>query len=239
MHKQYLNLSDNFWLSEYLKFLSSKAEIMIFDEKNLSKIDIQSHILMNGNFEFSYRDDDINNHITLLGQFYAYLNKVNSKYQDLIKDFIYTDLRTPKKSQNLTVIETIPTWIFLGGKEERAELELLLKNFYLNNLDDNDLNSLDSQEHFFINPYRLLKYKETFNELPDVEEVFNKRSKNLALSIGHKIPYFKKDYATAKDLNSFIFWNIQVGMFFDISGSITSTEEGIIQKISFNRLTIF
>jgi hypothetical protein len=239
MHKKYLNLCDNFWLSEYVKFLSAHSEILIFDEKNLDKIDIESHILMWGKHEFSYLDNDINNHINLFGQFYMHLNRINTKYQELIKEFIYTDLKTPKKNQKLEMIATEPSWIFLGGKEEREELENRLKQYYSQNLDNNAINELDSKEQFFINPERLLKYKETFQDIPTSDDIMDKRSKNLYLSLSQKIPYFKKDYSLIKNFNSFAFWNIQVGMFFDISGSITNTENGIIQKISFNRLTIF
>jgi hypothetical protein len=239
MHKKYLNLCDNFWLSEYIKFLSPRAEILIFDEKNLNKIDIQSHLKMWNNHEFCYLDEDINNHISLLSQFYTHINKINSKYQDLIKQFIYTDLKTPKKSQNLDIINTSPSWIFLGGKEERQMFESKLRDFYLSNLDNDLLSDLDKKEQFFINPNKLLKYKRDFEEMPSTDDVFDKRSKNLALSLGHKIPYFKRDYNIVKDFNSFVFWNIQIGMFFEISGSITNTNEGMLQKITFNRLTIF
>jgi hypothetical protein len=239
MHKKYLNLSDNFWLSEYIKFLSPRSEILVFDEKNLEKIDIESHLRMWGEHEFTYRDDDLNNHMTLVGQFYTHLNKINNKYQDLIKDFLYTDMKTPKKNQNLGSVLTQPSWIFLGGKEERQVFEQVLNDYYSTNLDNPLLNELDKKEQFYLNPVKLLKYQELLNDIPELESVHSKRSKTMYLSLGQKIPYFRKDYSIVKDFNSFIFWTVQVGMFFEVSGSITNSEEGIIQKIKFSRLTIF
>ncbi len=239
MHKKYLNLSDNFWLSEYIKFLSPRSEILIFDEKNLDKIDIESHLKMWADHEFIYRDDDLNNHMTLVSQFYTHLNKINNKYQDLIKDFLYTDMKTPKKSQTLENVATKPSWIFLGGKEERLVFENMLNQYYSENLDNPLLNELDKREQFFLNPVKILKYNELLNEIPNLENIHSKRSKTIYLSLSQKIPYFRKKYSIVKDFNSFIFWRIQVGMFFEINGSITNTQDRIVQKISFTRLTIF
>ncbi|MGL4758639.1 MAG: hypothetical protein ACRCXZ_04850 [Patescibacteria group bacterium] len=239
MHKKYLNLCDNFWLSEYVKFLSGKAEILIFDQKNLNKIEIESFLKMWGEHEFIFVDNDLNNHVNLVGQFYIHLNKINNKYQDLIKDFIYTDLKTPKKNQKLSTISTFPTWIFLGGKDERADFENILRDYYLQNLDQDSISELDKKEQFFLNPLKLLKHSDRLPNFPKIDEFFSKRSKTIALSLSQKIPYFKKDFSIVQDLNSFIFWNIQVGMFFEISGSIKNTEDGFMQKITFKRLTIF
>lgn len=239
MHKKYLNLSDNFWLSEYLKFLTPRSEILIFDEKNLNKIDIESHTKMWGDYEFTLLDSDLETHINLANQFYIHLNKTNNKYQGLIKEFIYTDLNTAKKQQTLDIVKTDPSWVFLGGKNERQNLEDSLKEYYYTNLDNSTLNELDSKEQFLLHPQRLLKYKEDFTELPMAEQMFEKKSKNLGLSLGQKLSYFRKNYSLVDNFESFMFWNIQVGMFFDITGSIRNTDQGIVHTIKFNRLTIF
>ena len=239
MHKKYLNLSDNFWLSEYVKFLSNRTEILIFDEKNLNKIDIQSHLKMWGDYEFIFTDPDLNNHFNLISQFYTQLNKINSKYQDLIKEFIYTDLKTPKKSQKLDMINTLPNWIFLGGKDERQDFENSLREYYSNNLDNDVLNDLDKKEQFFINPIKLLKHSHYLPDFPKIDDYYSKRSKTMSLSLSQKIPYFRKELGVVEDFSSFAFWNIQVGMFFEICGSIKNTDEGIVQRVTFKRLTIF
>ena len=123
MHKKYLNLSDNFWLSEYLKFLVKKSEILIFDPKNLQKIEVESYILMQDDYQYCYRTNNIDNHLALIREFYQNLVEINNNCQEFLIDFIYTDLNLPKKSQNISRIDVTASKSFLGGRSERIELE--------------------------------------------------------------------------------------------------------------------
>lgn len=239
MHKKYLNLSDNFWLSEYLKFLVKNSEILIFDPKNLQKIEVESYILMYDNYQYCYTNNNIDSHLTLIKQFYQDIVRTTEKCQDILIDFIYTDLNLPKKSQNITKLAVAGSKVFLGGKSERIELEKKLKEYYVDNLDQEIIRYNDSKEQFFLNPYKLIKFNNDLANLPIPYKFFTEKSKSLGINIDSSLPKFTNNYNLIKNFESFFCWQIELGMFFAIKGSIVNTDSGLMQIITFNRLMVF
>lgn len=237
MKHKYLNLSEEFWVTKYLQYIVPKSEVCLGDYSNSSKIVVDSFSHLKYPYQYTFKSENLKDHINLLRNLNKHLNYITIKNQQVIKDLIYEDLKTPSSRKKLDNLDTPLTIYITGGVEQRQSLQNELISYYSQNLDNEIIQKLDTTEQFFLNPYKLLNYSHV---LPDFPNFFDNQSYiNLAMNIKKELPLFKESSTIIDNDISFLFWNIQVGNFFEILGNVTRIEDRFVTRVEFRRMSIF